>query len=356
MARVELLVTVDKIVSSNLQPVSGASVLVKLRSTGNPVTVYAAETGGTTVSNPLVTDANGRVNGWVDEASLVLTISGSGITTYNQPYEASRADELVTINGARISTGTVNGSAITDNTIGSAKLSSGAVLGRHLSEGALPLGTVIALWLPSKPGGGYAIPTGWALCNGQSLTAGQHDFVGGGTITLPNLVDKVLRGADATAAYNATPNGMNSAAGANVVDISHVHNIQHYHLIPAHSHQIQDHSHYMYHAHSAWVPDHSHGIPLTKANPGSVNAIIAPLNGGNTYGFGGVGIGTDAGNRYYTDGAGNLSTINQSGGTNTNWLSDSGFSVNSGSGGSTTFDNRAASVGVLYICKVRNTV
>ena len=140
MARVELLVTVDKIVSSNLQPVSGASVLVKLRSTGNPVTVYADETTGTTVSNPLVTDANGRVNGWVDEGSLVLTISGSGITTYNQPYEAARADQLVSINGARVTSNTMPGSSIADASIPNTKLAQGAVLGKHLAESAMPLG------------------------------------------------------------------------------------------------------------------------------------------------------------------------------------------------------------------------
>src|SRR4051812_1169580 len=114
MARVELLVTVDKIVSSNLQPASGASVQVSVRSTGSPSTVYAAETGGTTVSNPLVTDANGRVNGWVDEGSYILGISGSGITSYNQPYEATRGDMSIAIPGTRVNTNTMPGDRLTD--------------------------------------------------------------------------------------------------------------------------------------------------------------------------------------------------------------------------------------------------
>src|SRR3954470_811028 len=106
IARVELLATVDKIVSSNLQQVSGASVQVNVRATGSPATVYAGETGGTTVSNPLVTDANGRVNGWVDEGSYVLAISGSGITSYNQPYEAVRGSIQTAFPGDRVVTNT----------------------------------------------------------------------------------------------------------------------------------------------------------------------------------------------------------------------------------------------------------
>jgi hypothetical protein len=361
MARVELLATVDKIVSSNLQPAVGASVLVKLRSTGNPVIVYAAETGGTTVSNPLVTDANGRVNGWVDEGSLVLAVSGSGITSYNQPYEATRADQLVAIDGTRVTAGSMPGTAITDASIPNTKLAAGAVLGKHLAESAMPLGTVIAWWQPTKPGGGYTIPTGWAVCNGQTLLAGTHDFAGGGSVTLPNLIDRVPRGTDPATAYAAassisSPGGMNAVSGANTADISHTHGIDHLHTIAAHSHQVQDHSHYMYHAHSAFVPDHAHGIPLTKANPGSVNASIGVLNGSSTYGFGGVSIGTDAGNRTYTDGVGPLSTINQSGGTSTNLMSSSGYGSISAVGGNATQNMRAAGLGVIYLIKHRNTV
>jgi hypothetical protein len=356
MARVELLVTVDKIVSSNLQPVSGASVLVKLRSTGNPVTVYAAETGGTTVSNPLVTDANGRVNGWVDEASLVLTISGSGITSYNQPYEAINAQEFITINGNRMIVNSLSGTAITDNSIPNTKLGTGAVLPKHLSDAALPLGVILPWWQPTKPGGGFVIPTGWALCNGQTLVAPNHDFAGGGSVVLPNLIDKTLRGADPSFAQGAaagvgTAPGMNGAAGANTLNLAHTHTLAHTHSIATHSHQVQDHSHWMAHSHSAWVPDHAHGVPTDKFQRGGSNTGLS-MNGSGTYGFGGVGIGTDGGNRNSTDGSGAISTINQSGGTVTGAESNGTTSSTL----SATQDIRNLSVGVLYIMKVRNTV
>jgi hypothetical protein len=355
MARVELLATVDKIVSSNLQPVSGASVQVNVRSTGSPTTVYSGETGGTTVSNPLVTDANGRVNGWVDEGSYILGISGSGITSYNQPYEAVRGDLSIAIPGTRVNTNTMPGDRLTDASITGAKIATGAILGKHLSESALPLGTIIAYWVPSKPGGGYAVPNGWAVMNGQALGPTSHDFPGGGTITLPNLINAALRGADPTTAYGAT-NGVNALSGVNTVNLSHQHDMQHYHLIPAHSHHVMDHTHYMYHGHSAWIPDHTHGLPVSKSGTPGGSISFATLGGTGTYGFGGVGVGTDAGSRQWTDGNGGIYTDNQTGGTGTNWLTDSGFSSLTAAGGNTTHDNRPAGVGVLFLIKVKNSV
>lgn len=350
MARVELLCTVDKIVSSNLQPVSGASVLVKLRSTGTPVTVYAGETGGATVSNPLVTDAEGRVNGWVDEGSLVLTISGSGITSYNQPYEAARADQLVAIDGARVVAGSMPGTAITNASIPDTKLAVGAVTNRHLAESALPLGTIIALWLPAKPGGGYAIPTGWAVCNGQTLIAGQHDFVGGGSVTLPNLIDKVPRGTDPTLAYGGAA-GMNADIGANTLNLAHVHAHDHTHTIASHSHQVQDHSHTISHVHSVVVPDHAHSVPYRKITVGSGSYTGNFMEGGGTYGSGAIGCSVGGPSSGSSGGSGVLSTINQTGGT----ITGSPSSTDTGSAGSAATDIRNASVGVLYLIRVKNT-
>jgi hypothetical protein len=351
MARVELLVTVDKIVTSNLQPVSGGSVQVNVRSTGTPATVYAAETGGTTVSNPLVTDAQGRVNGWVDEESYVLNISGSGITSYNQPYEAVRGSLQVAFPGDKLAVNTMPGDRILNASIPNTKLANGAVLGKHLSEGALPLGAIISYWVPAKPGGGYAVPDGWAVCNGQALGPGSHDFVGGGTVTLPNLIDKVPRGTDPTVAYNAV-GGMNALAGANTLNLAHTHTIAHTHNIAAHSHTVTDHLHYVDHSHSAWVPDHAHGLPYTIAPTGSGNKVIV-LNGTGTYGFGGVGIGTSGSSAPWSGAADRaLVTTSQSGGT----ITGASNTADSGSSLGAATDTRNASVGVLYLIKVKNTV
>lgn len=79
----------EVVLASTGAPVSGASVQVNLRGAG-AATVYAAETGGTTSANPILTDANGRIEGWLEEGSYDLVVSGTGLTTYTQPFEAVR--------------------------------------------------------------------------------------------------------------------------------------------------------------------------------------------------------------------------------------------------------------------------
>lgn len=71
--------------------VAGASVTVNKRSTGIAATLYVAETGPTTTANPTATDAYGRVTAWVDRGAYNAVISGTGITTYTQPFEAGAA-------------------------------------------------------------------------------------------------------------------------------------------------------------------------------------------------------------------------------------------------------------------------
>lgn len=68
-------------------PLEGASVQVNVRG-GGAATVYEAETGGTTVANPIMTTAQGRIEGWLEEGSYDLVVSGTGITTYTQRFEA----------------------------------------------------------------------------------------------------------------------------------------------------------------------------------------------------------------------------------------------------------------------------
>lgn len=70
----------------------GATVYVYKRGTKTPVTVYDAESGGSTLSQPLVTDAGGRIEGsgdvgWVEEGSYDLSVNGQTV-----PWEASRGD------------------------------------------------------------------------------------------------------------------------------------------------------------------------------------------------------------------------------------------------------------------------
>lgn len=72
-----------------LAPAVGASVQVNVRG-GGAATVYAAATGGGTLPNPLTTDSQGRIDGWLEQGSYDLVVSGGGIAApYTQPFEAA---------------------------------------------------------------------------------------------------------------------------------------------------------------------------------------------------------------------------------------------------------------------------
>lgn len=69
--------------------VDGASVQVNVRG-GGAATVYAGETGGTTLPNPLTSD-NGRIDGWLDEGSYDLVPTVSGVVGDTIAFEARAA-------------------------------------------------------------------------------------------------------------------------------------------------------------------------------------------------------------------------------------------------------------------------
>lgn len=59
--------------------VPGASVLATDRVTSNPVNVYNAETGGSIVTQPILTDSAGRVTAWFERGAINLTVSAPGL-------------------------------------------------------------------------------------------------------------------------------------------------------------------------------------------------------------------------------------------------------------------------------------
>lgn len=72
---------------ANGQAASGAQVYVYARGTTTQRTVYSGSTGAGTLAQPLTTDANGRIEGWVDPGrhDVVVTVDGA---TYTQPWDA----------------------------------------------------------------------------------------------------------------------------------------------------------------------------------------------------------------------------------------------------------------------------
>lgn len=86
---------------------------------------------------------------------------------------------------------------------------------RLLQLERMPIGSVVAFF---KPTDGYALPDGWAVCDGSSVS--DHDFTGiANPVTLPDLRNRFILGADTEkllGASAATVDGgsIDSASGA----------------------------------------------------------------------------------------------------------------------------------------------
>lgn len=138
MARAEIpFAVLDSVTGA---AVAGASIQVNIRG-GGPATVFAAETGASTTANPLTTGAGGRIDGWLDEGSYNLQVSGGSITSYTQPIEVVRGDGV-----GRYAAGSITSTA----------------LATTLVQALLPAGAVL-------PFAGTGTPAGFLLAQGQTV-------------------------------------------------------------------------------------------------------------------------------------------------------------------------------------------
>jgi hypothetical protein len=209
--------------------------------------------------------------------------------------------------GVRIPSGGIEDEAIItalldDASVTSAKLADHAVTVTKLDDGvAATLGDVKFWW---RPNSSTEVPAGgWAIADGRSLAASEHDFPGGGSITLPNLVERFARGAELAS--------VGLAGGASTYNLSHSHTVSaHSHTIEPHSHELNLQSGYNYvtnlkisqdlsgsswvHAGNAEGEEHRHPIngaaestglttnsssPSTSSSLSSSTSIIPPYVG-----------------------------------------------------------------------------
>lgn len=132
MARTEIPITVF---NSAGAPVNGASVKLSFRASGADATWYPSETGGTGSTTALVTDANGRVSGWIDRGSYNASITGSGITSYTEAFESTPGGNA-SIDANWLPDGVVTTAKISDGQITSAKIADGAISNSDISSNA----------------------------------------------------------------------------------------------------------------------------------------------------------------------------------------------------------------------------
>jgi microcystin-dependent protein len=253
MARAEIPFVVSKATgtvsgATASYAVSGASVLVNLRG-GGPATVYAGETGGTTLPNPLTTTSDGRIDGWLDEGSYDMVISGSGITTYTQPIEVVRGDGVTRVAANAIGTTQIQTAAVTF-----------AKLATDVIPGIIPSGVMWAF-------AGTVLPAGWLWCDGKAYngTTGTYlslwNAIGtayGGTgqtnFFVPDYRGRTFVGADSL--------GTNGAAGRLTANNARG-NASGFEAITLTSGQLPSHSHRGFdvgHSHGTNDPGHRHSL------------------------------------------------------------------------------------------------
>lgn len=214
MARVELPITVLN--STTGLPVVGAAVTPSFRGSGTPAPWWAAETGGSSSTSAIITDAAGRANAWFNRGTYNLAITGTGITPYTEPWDAIPAGDS-----------SFEIAQIADGTIPLSKLVAA------VQQSLMPTGSVL-------PFAGSAAPTGYFLCDGQAINRVTYSALftaigtaygtgdGSTTFNVPNLAGRFPVGRDGTdTAFDV----LGEVAGAKVVTLTAAQS-----GMPAHTH------------------------------------------------------------------------------------------------------------------------
>jgi hypothetical protein len=118
---------------------------------------------------------------------------------------------------------------LADASVTNAKLADHSVSASKIEAGVVAsLGDVKFWW---RPNASTAIPTGWVIADGRSVLASEHDFSGGGTISVPNLIERVPRGVNEA--------DIGSSGGASAINLAHTHTVSpHDHVVPSHTHEL----------------------------------------------------------------------------------------------------------------------
>lgn len=129
---------------------------------------------------------------------------------------------------------------IEDQAITTDKIADGVVTTDKLADSAITVGKIangvtsslgdIKFWW--RPNGLTSVPSGgWVIAGGQSIAAADHDFPGGGTIIVPNLIDQFP--------YGAILDDVGLQGGSNTINLQHSHNVN------GHTHTVSPHTHTM---------------------------------------------------------------------------------------------------------------
>lgn len=217
MARTQYseVVTFVDTTTGALMPADNARVSVFLPGTSTLVTIYTTRSAGTTKANPFTTGSDGSVEFWAEWGD------------YDIKYE----DLNLPI---RFGTKTFGWSSSSGANASVPIAALDAIVTRQL----VPIGAVLSWFRPDNT---VSVPTGWAICDGTSVSSVNHDFGTGAAFNLPDLRNKFILGANialADAAAATAGDASTNAPGIRGAGSSHARNIQHSHTVNSHTHTV----------------------------------------------------------------------------------------------------------------------
>jgi hypothetical protein len=229
-------------VSGSLKALAGVQVVVNKRDTSTGVPIFqrhdgtaqgpTAESGASGGPNPFLTGASGVVEFWSEgPAELDIAISDTAAP-------ARIAPRVIGWNCMPAANGSLPGDLLaSDASIDLTNLGSDIL--RQLHQ----VGEVIDWW---RPADSVPIPSGFEICDGRLIPAGQHDFPGlsASAINLPDLRNAFILGADPTKARGTGANQGNAGTdGPGVAGSGGSNAAKNLQADLAHTHKIPDHSH-----------------------------------------------------------------------------------------------------------------
>jgi hypothetical protein len=335
-----------------LRALADIQIYVYLPGTLTVATIYTGRTGPAEAGNPLLTDVTGAVEFYAEVGEYDVRVRD----TQAIPRIADRTTSWNAFNGS--AQGLPSTLLERDGGIDL------AALAEDIKRQMTQIGQVIDWWRPANT---VPIPAGFAICDGRTIQAADHDFGTGGPVALPDLRNKFVIGADpfktdaaassngdgsaASGAQHPNAPGIRGVGGSNTTkNLAHSHQYSHYHPVTG-----------VDHLHAFSTPDHLHGPPgigvsvgMGTANRGTASspnsgglestAYTSHVHGLSANGWAGN---TGAADRYlggYTIGA-DRSLLTYTGTQNTTTTDNGNIT--------TAADMRPAHVGLLKLMKVK---
>lgn len=140
----------------------------------------------------------------------------------------------------------------------------------------VPVGTVINWFRPNLS---ISLPSGWHVADGSTLAEHEHEFGITGSVTLPDLRNRFVLGAESGGPTNPTPSqvpGENATGGSHTQNLNHNHAVSPHTHTFSHGHDVQSHNHSI-----ATDGNHNHGFQAHDGNYYPVTSRLVGLSEGS---------------------------------------------------------------------------